>query len=306
MSSKLAIWFGVMACSTGALAQTITFVQNGTAATSFTFKGDGCSSNPITLQWTYTGTAISQNPMNLWATAGTCGSGPDAGDPSFTAVPYTAWFGTRSGTFDVPLSTLPIFSSADGGVSCGQTGVTLPAYVCAGISYPVGATSQTIQANYKITYDTQPPAVPSSISCSAEDSALSCSYTSNSDTVKVLATARSGGADVASTESTPNSSGSGSFRIKGLTNGVTYSVGIKGYDAAGNVSDELVSDPSTPVQTEGFFGILRDAGSTEEGNGCAIVHSSGESPSDRGGLIGFLVPLAAIALLRALSRRSAR
>ena len=309
MSSKLAVWLAVMACPAASVAQSITFVENGTSATSTTFKGDRCGST-ITVRWTYNGTtAMSTNAMDLWATAGTCGNGPDAGDPSFTAVPYTTWYGVRSGTLDVTLSKLPVFSSADGGVSCGQTGVTVPAYICAGIGYTVGVTPQATRGNYPITYDTQPPAVPSSVSCSAEDSALRCSYTVDSDTKKVVATVQSaGGADVGSGEGTPNSSGSGSVRIKGLTNGESYTVGVRAYDAADNESAETFSDAVTPVPTAGFFGLLRDAGSTEEGTvGCSMAGPiAGHGSGGEQGLTVFLLPFATLALVRILARRGGR
>lgn len=310
MSSKLAVWLAVMAWPAASVAQSITFAENGSSATSTTFKGDRCG-NTITMRWTYNGTtAMSTNAMDLWATAGTCGNGPDAGDPSLSAaVPYADWYGRRTGTFDVKLSELPIFSSADGGVSCGQTGVKVPAYICAGIGYVVGVTPQAVKGSYAITYDTQPPAVPSSVSCSAEDSALRCSYTVDSDTKKVIATVRSAdGADVGSGEGTPSSSGTGSVRIKGLANGESYTVGVRAYDAAGNESAETLSAAVTPIPTAGFFGLLRDAGSTEEGTvGCSMAGTNaGHGSGGEQGLMVFLLPFATLALVRILARRGGR
>jgi hypothetical protein len=278
-----------------AFAQVIKLVEQTSSATSYTFRGDKCS-NSIVLQWNYAnGLTTNTGSMRLWSTAGTCGDGPDAGDPSFDPVDSTTWAITRQGTLTVPLAGLPIFSSSDGGVTCGEAGHALPAYVCAGLDVQgtYGSTPAPTKASFKVTYDTKPPSVPSSVSCSAEDSALRCSYNVDSDTTKVIATARAEGVDGASIQGTP-SSGGGTVRLSGLTNGVAYTVGIRAIDAAGNESDELQSAAVTPVLTQGFFGELRADGSTEEGNGgCSTAGAT-------------LLPFAAVILLRARARRSER
>lgn len=294
MPSKLALWLVVMASWPGAaFAQVIKLVEQTSLATSYTFKGDKCS-NSITLQWNYaTGLASNTGNMRLWSTAGTCGNTPDAGDPSFDDV--STWAINRQGTLTVPLAGLPIFSSADGGVTCGESGHALSAYVCAGLDVTASYVSNPAptKASFKITYDTKPPSVPSSVSCSAEDSALSCSYAVDSDTTKVIATARADGVDSANAEGTP-STGAGKLRLTGLTNNVNYVVGIRAVDAAGNESDELQSASVAPVLTQGFFGELLADGSTEEGNGgCSTAGAA-------------LLPFAAVILLRARARRSER
>lgn len=315
MSSKLAVWLAVMAWPAASVAQSIT-IRNSVlqSSTSYTFRSAQCA-DAVALQWTYAIGNFTTNTttgMRLWATAGTCGGGPDAGDVSLTDdVPLATVVSRKQDTFSVALSTLPIFSATDGGVSCGDANKEVPAYICAAMTYVYGTSgsNQYTQGSFKMVYDTKPPAAPQNPSCSPQDSALVCSYTVDSDTKKVIATVRSAdGSDVGSGEGTPNSSGSGSVRIKGLTNGESYTVGVRAYDAAGNESAETSSDAVTPVPTAGFFGLLRDAGSTEEGTvGCTMAGPiSGHGSGGEQGLTVFLLPFATLALVRILARRGGR
>ena len=280
----------------------IATVANPTEST-LTFTDANCS-DTVTVRWTYTPIGVNligTGLLRLWASTA-CASGAGAGPAGAPDVNYTSAVNAypssivRTGDFSVPLSNLPGFApSTDGGstVPCGAKDANIVSYICGAVDYSNGYSTQTMVAtSLTMTYDTLAPAVPTINGAAGQDSAAQISFTAASDAVTVYATATS--LDGGSSVSASGTASTGSLLIDGLTNDVTYGVTMSATDAVGNTSAQSDAVEVTPVQTNGFFTVLRNKGSTEEGNGCSTVGAAA------------FIPLAALGLLRALARRSAR
>ena len=304
MHSKLALCTVAMLLPASALAQVTIRPQGSQNSTTYTFMGSACSTN-LTLQWTAVAFQVAPaagTPLKLWATAGGCDTKKGSADIGFEDVPYTTLWGIKSGTFSVNLSKLPSFAatSADGGTTytCGDPDVhvELTNSICGAYDYysTTGILSQYQASSLTITYDTKPPGAPTLIDVSAEDSAAKATFSFTDNTTDtIMAYAEHDGAVISASAQ----ASAGFVHIEGLTNDVTYQVSLKAMDAAGNLSDPSADTKAvTPMLTDGFFKVLKDAGSTEPGGaGCSTTGAT-------------LVPmaLAALALARALFRRSRR
>ncbi len=154
----------------------------------------------------------------------------------------------------------------------------------------IGAASAKGTATGSATLEVEPPPVPVLVSVATGDSALFVSWadgtTNTIAAVSYNVTAVGGGATV-----TKNST-SKSYRLGGLTNGVTYSVTVTSLSAGGNES--VASSPpvlGTPQPVDGFWEQYKNAGGVEQG-GCA------------GGPAGLVALLGVALALRGLRRRS--
>jgi hypothetical protein len=269
------------------------------------FNAGDCTTS-LTLTWTYAGTtALFTTPLSLWATTATsCPSAPSSTDVTYTPFPQALVVTTqRSGTFTVPISTLPIFttSDGDGGVThfCGEQGVQLTQKICGAITpqaFTYTTTATPTQASeLNLSYDTQPPDAPSISDVGSLDSSAVVNFTfTSADTATVYAQYSVAGLDAGDVWADGPSvtvANSTKLTITGLTNTVLYDIQLFAVDGAGNVSTASAVAQVEPLHTVGFFETLRNDGGTETGGGCAISGS-------------MLVPLAALGLLRALARRS--
>jgi hypothetical protein len=270
----------------------------------YSFNAGDCSGN-ISVTWTYVGTWGSSfsTALTLWSTtAGSClTTGPSTTDLSYSSVPWLTFVTSKSGTFTVPISTLPGFNvdNGDGGVKnfCGETGVEVTQRLCGAISSITSAYSSTVTVNQPdpliLLYDTKPPAAPAVSDVGSLDSSAVVNFTYDTGTTTVYAQyseAGLDGGDVWNDGPSVTVANTSKLTIQGLTNNVVYDVQLFGVDQAGNVSEASAIAQVEPIHTIGFFETLHNAGSTEQG-GCAVAGS-------------MLVPLAALGLLRALARRS--
>jgi hypothetical protein len=310
------LWLALLLAPAAAGAQTITIstpISPGLATYTFT---DASCANTLSLQWTYTtlGYQLSA-PLKLWATAGTCGDAPLEADKRYDDVPYTTVLLNKTGTFSVVIADLPGFNGAtvDGGsagIACGEQGVTKTQYVCGASAYLLGTyatTTSPLQAtSLALVYDTQPPEPPSITSASGVDGTIKVAFTASSDSARVLAEL-DGPADGGFVEVGSNLASAGTMTLTGLLNGVSYQLRLRATDTAGNLSGPSPEVTVVPIPTCGFFCVLHDAGITETGGGCAAA------PAPPGGdgqpwslALSALVPLAALALGRALARKKNR
>ncbi len=283
------------------LPLSIRLVNDSTVET-YTFRDDQCDAT-ISVQWIYTSGIVCSN-LKLWATENSsCGDVAAANDLGYDEVSNLLVQTQKSGTFSVDISKLPGFANAptDGGtaVRCGDLGVTKTHRICGAMttSFQVGCFSPTAfdASPLELVYDTKPPSLPT-ITVSAQDGAAKVEFSNlDSDTTTVFAEYRpwdvsDAGAYV---QTDPVVSTTGFVKIANLTNGVQYDVRARAVDAAGNQSDATAAQQVTPIRAIGFFGELRQDGSTEQG-GCAVAGSM------------LMLPLAGLALARALARKSRR
>lgn len=94
----------------------------------------------------------------------------------------------------------------------------------------------------------------------------------------------------------------------GLTNGVTYAIGVAGYDNLGNVGKLSTMVCVTPGPVDDFFTLYKDAGG--KAGGCAIRRSDEPSraggPAGEGTGLGLGLGLLALAALRRRSTKAPR
>jgi hypothetical protein len=268
--------------------------------------------------------------LKLWSTDGTCGDLPASTDVRYEDVLLTNVITLKAGTFAVPISGLPGFNGiqVDGGtppVVCGTPGITKTHQVCGSLPYIQSIYSSTTAyldaTPLNLVYDAKPPDPPVITSASGEDGTIKLAFTATSDATLVLAEiavlggnadggASDGGAvDAGTTEPTYVSAGQtlGSANVltlKGLVNGVTYLVRLKAKDLAGNLSESSNVVAVAPIPTCGFWCVLHDAGVTETGGGCDAAPEPGPGAGPPWSLaLSVLLPLAALALARALARK---
>lgn len=276
-------------------------IRHPISPTSSTYVfGSAACSQRVTLQWTYAPTTyLPTSGLRLWATAGDCDTKKGSGDLGFEEVPRETLISTQKGTFELVPSGLPGFAAVtDGGTSiaCGAQNADVRHKICGAHDYAPSGTTVSTQAAQSLTmiYDTKPPGIPKVTSAAAEDSAARVSFQlADSDATVVIATTRLLDGGVVSSKE--DGATIGSIRVENLTNDVTYLISLAARDSMGNTSAESDAVSVTPFQTDGFFAVVRKAGSTEEGNvGCSVA--------------GGALPLAALglALARMLARRGVR
>lgn len=261
---------------------------------SYTFGAAQCR-DTLTVRWTYSLNVNLCTGLKLWSTEGTCGDAPGTADVKYDEVPQFTVSSLRSGTFSVKIAELPAFAAADTATPCGGQGIAKTHQLCGMLEYTTyicGSGQQKISASpLKLIYDTAPPTAPSITGFFAQDGAIKVSFTADADTSVVLGEVK-GPSDAAFRSSGEAAVSAGALRITGLTNGTTYDVRVRGRDASGNVGEASEIISATPVRTVGFFGVLREKGSSEQGGGCSLG--------------GPLVPLGLLALAGLFARRRSR
>jgi MYXO-CTERM domain-containing protein len=253
-----------------ALAQ-ISMTVNGQSSMTVS-TGDCATEVPVT--WTLSTAGYVSSDLSFWATTGTCGDAAAAGDVSYDSVSQTTLLTTRSNSFVVKVTDLPMFSSSDGGY-CGSVGTNRTVKICAAISIAtssyVAATVTKVSSPPTIVYDTEPPGPPSLDDVVAMDKALIVKFSVATGTTLVRFEVRpQGGTDFTPSESV--SGDSTAVTLPGLDNDTTYDVQAVGEDAAGNVSDPSNLISGTPVRSDGFFAVYRRSGGTGNG-GCTMAGS---------------------------------
>ncbi len=232
----------------------------------------------VTINWTASVASTPCGDLVLWLSPNQCTTdAPTAGtDYTIRSIPQDTWVASRTGSEQVSIQNLPIFSNgADGGLSCGQI-AQQTVYVCGawkyGSSIVIGGSSCSTTTAVKpsdpptIIYDGQPPDPPSVDSIDSLDNSLQVNVTASSDSLYVHMQYRAVG-DTDWQDGGSFSTDRSSGKISGLTNGVTYEVRATGEDAAGNISDPSNVVDGTPQHTEGFFDRYIENGGAERG-GC--------------------------------------
>jgi hypothetical protein len=269
------LFVALVVCSSAALGQTLTLqVQERTA---FTVGPTSCSATvPVT--WQFAGAGA--NPcsvLKLWVTTSTsCGNDPGSTDLVLPDVPAgnVATPGAQRITFQP--SQLPVFSSGDGGNTCGGASQIEQVHrVCGKVSALDTFTFQCNRAvtsgnQTTITYDAKPPAAPSISSVVGVDGALSVKVEASGSDVSIIRVAarRQGSTDVAG--QVEGSVDQSTYRVTGLENGVVYEVTATAEDEAGNESAASEAQLGTPVKTRGLYEVYRQAGGSETG-GCGAA-----------------------------------
>jgi hypothetical protein len=254
----------------GASAQTMTLDVNS-KSTVLVAKAD-CAL-PLTVNWSISATGSSpcadHSDLVIWVTKSTsCGTDPGTGDTTVGTVPQSTWTATGSGSFTLDVPDLPVFA----GASCPLTDVQQDMKVCAYAKYlPLGAIT-CLEARPStaptITYDSKAPEAPTIDSVVPQDGALLVYFHVNgTDATSVIAAYESTVGPYTNSPAVP--AATGSLRLDGLTNDVTYAVLLYALDDAGNRSEPSAAESGTPVQSFGFFNTYEnDNGAT---TGCAVA-----------------------------------
>lgn len=256
-----------------AAAQSITLNISGQSAVSV--NSDDCAVQ-LTVNWTATATGVTPcSELTVWVTSqSTCANAPPAtGDQLLGTVAQNTWVTQGTGTFNLPVSGLPVFGTS----TCPVANVEQTMRVCAHAKYnnSITGTCGSGDADLKpsspptIFYDTKAPVVPGISSVGGLDGALQVAFTTTSDASQVIVYFRPDGTTTDFVEGARGPVSSGIIRQGGLTNGVRYEVRIKVEDAAGNLSNPSGSAFATPQRSFGFFTTYQDAGGQEVG--CAAA-----------------------------------
>lgn len=269
------LFVALVVCSSAALGQTLQLqVQERSA---FTVGPDDCDATvPVT--WQYTGTNASPcSELELWVTTSTsCGNDPGSADLVLPEVPVGNVTSPGSQRITFQPRELPVFSSADGGNTCGGASQIEQVHrVCGKVSVLDSFTFQCNRAvtsgnQTTITYDAKPPAAPTISSVVGLDGALSVQVEASGSDVSLIRVSarREGSTDVAG--SAEGSVTQANYRVTGLENGVTYEVTATAVDEAGNESAASAAQVGTPVETRGLYEVYRRAGGSETG-GCGAA-----------------------------------
>ncbi len=307
VASRLILLSALLAGSMSAAQTTVIppvlSVRDSLNPTSVTigFNASACA-DTSTMLWNAGGSGNSPlvgvicSPLTLWVTTGECGDTFALTDKRYSDIPQATVAGTtKTGAFQVKLSELPGFSTADGGVICGTEGVESTTRLCGALSY-----SNSLDCNFgtkailradplTIIYDTKAPTAPSLDAIVEKDTGLQVDFTATDDTLLVEFEVRAQGQTDFTFSREADGTGT-SVRLTDLTNGTTYDVRAYAVDAAGNRSgfSEVLS--GTPKQVDGFWATFRGSGGTEQG--CSSVPG------------GFVVVGLAIAALMRKQRRN--
>lgn len=276
---RLALSIALAVASGAASGQTTSGLTLQIQGTDQLVVGPSQCGNSVPVNWTVSSSFQICSSLRIWVTQGTsCATAPSASDfslPEVTATDLQAGQGTRT----LPLASLPGLTGADGGAGCGAA-VKQEYRVCGTFKiaggYPAscGSTQSDVNASSApaLTYDGQPPPVPTLTALVALDSSLVAKVGADStgDTLTfILQVKKASDPDSAYVNADSFSADSSSGTITGLTNGVAYSVQAIAEDAAANQSLPSASLTGTPVATSGFFGEYTGAGGAEQG-GCSI------------------------------------
>jgi len=268
---------GLLLSASTALGQTLTLtVDNNTdPAEVIGLNRDDCGRS-LSLRWTFNGTAC--EPLLLWVTtASSCRDEPGAGDYALDDVPANN-VGTP-GTRPIVVSSLPIFSGADGGTAttCATANVEQTMRVCGATRVQsIGTTCSSspvvrVSTPPQVRFDTRAPARPAIAGVVPRDSALGVTVTAEDDsTVVVRAYPLLDGGVGAEAASDETTAGEGTAELTGLQNGVTYQVIAVATDQSENESEPSEPGEGTPVASKGLLQEYINANGQETG-GCGAT-----------------------------------
>jgi uncharacterized protein (TIGR03382 family) len=263
--------------STVASAQVQVTLRFANGTDTLSVSPNDCGTQRVVVTWNSAGTACQE--LAVWLAEGTeCQDTASQQTTRFslTSVPQTSLNQTRTGTIEFDVSSLPFSAPTDGGArTCGATGFEQQFRVCASTKavdpYNIGggcSNTVTKATPAKLTYDAQPPAVPTIESVDGLDQALRVrvSEPTGSARVKLYVTQPDG-----TLAASPDQGvGQGDFEVEDLENGVTYLLTATAIDAAGNESAQSEVLDGTPTKTNGFFEEYVNAGGKETG-GCGAA-----------------------------------
>lgn len=260
--------------SSAALGQTAqSTLQFANSTDTVRFGPGDCGGRSFLVTWRASGRICSE--LSLWLTSdASCKDTPDDQTTKTTLSPLpTTTLATGTGNFSFQLTDLP-FSSSDGGVACGTTGVEQTFLLCGSLKASSdtlygSCTTTTVSRSTgaKVIYDAKPPDTPTISGLSGLDQAVSATVSEPTGAATVRLRISRDGTEV---RSVSQAVGKGAFRVEGLENGVTYQVTAFASDEAGNESAESAAQDVTPIKTRGFLEVYRDAGGTETG-GCGAA-----------------------------------
>ncbi|WNG35355.1 hypothetical protein F0U61_18025 [Archangium violaceum] len=236
-----------------------------------------CGTN-VSFNWAMSFVPCDSAPLDLWLTVdSSCKETADEQTGAtfpLDSIPYTTIVNqNRQGQSTFPVSSLPIFSSGDGGVGCGAQGISQTVRLCASapqtdsLGYSCSSTRARVQSPLKITYDTKAPEAPTLTKVSGLDQAIRVEVSAPDDANRVRVvvlrddteiTSRTEGVDV------------GPIRVENLENEVTYQVRAYAIDEADNESEQFATGQGTPTRSLGFYEYYLEAGGTETG-GCGAT-----------------------------------
>jgi hypothetical protein len=212
--------------------------------------------------------------------------------------------GTQLGGGDIPATSATGSYPTSGTLTSGdfltKAGITSCAanatvYVCVQHFASGATTTAKATATGSAKLEVLPPPVPQGVTVGPGDSALFVSWvdgTKNPDGTTSTVTAASYNVTaVGSTGTVTKNSTGRSYRLGGLTNGVTYGVTVTALSAGGNESGPSASVPGTPQLVNGFWEQYKADQGVEQG-GCA------------GGPAGVISLLGMALAMRSLRRRS--
>ena len=213
-----------------------------TAATSYTFTGLACGTSYTLGVGAYDAANNSSTRSNLNATTAACTDTTTPTAPTaLTKSAATATSITLSWTASTDNVGVTGYTAYRGTVSQGTTtttSFTLTGLAC-GTAYTLGveafdasgnrSTRSTLSASTAACADTTAPSAPTGLTrSSATTTSITLAWTASTDNVGVTGYSRY-------LDGTLVSSGTGtSFAFTGLACGTTYTLGVEGYDAAGN------------------------------------------------------------------------
>lgn len=231
---------------------------------SYFFAPGGCA-DTVTLRWTYAqAVAVTPNDsLQLWASSlESCGDVPENEAKLLTTVSWPVVASTRSGSFDVRLSDLPMF---DGGACPASSSTTL---ICGAMPYlysgTVGGTTKYAKGTGFIVFDPDPPAAPVITDAIAKDRGIDVDFVAPSDASLVALEVRApSAADFQRV--TSSSASEPKVTAAGLVNGVEYRVRLVAIDVAGNESTPSNEVTATPVAPEVDAGVPDDGDEPKRG-----------------------------------------
>jgi len=264
------LWPSLLLAPMAANAQSLAITLGNNADAGFANATECATVETVNYTATLT---TSCSDLNVWATAGSCGNAPDAGDLTVGTVTQANLVtpANRSGFFQFTVSDLPLI---DGG--CGGA-VEVNYTLCGAFQPPsfTGCVTDTafVKAALSPTfrYDGVPPGVPTIKGVGSLDSALTLDLGLTLDTTQVTVQYRQAGDAGDGTWLKGGTFLTGSrVEVDGLQNAVTYEVRAQAEDGAGNDSD--FSDPTTgtPQALLGFWDQYRADGGQDAG-GCTQV-----------------------------------
>ncbi len=247
-----------------------------------------CRSGTITLRWAIsfdTNKAVanlakyqlyaSDHASDGTVTKGTCATANNEKVTGLLAGPVSAEITTNvSDPSPEIVFDTDVIASVAGLGACNTLGTDVALCVQArdSNSQPIGTARTTL------TVATTPPGAPASASASPGDQALEVSWgdSSGEPTPEYHIAEVTTGPGVDPTQSTTTtkssgavaSTGAGSTRIEGLTNGVVYEVRVTAFSTADNASDPVFGGTASPEEVNDFWEAYRAAGGREQG-GCS-------------------------------------